>query len=106
MSQIAYQKESNVVPFPTTGRSFLRQAIDGYQQELREIKNCAPANTWIVSVGDKLYKRMKWSSGKITQRKITATQRNKFELARARRDRKVELTVLIDELTRSMGRGL
>lgn len=114
MSQITYQEQfhplqdqSNLVQFPSTGRSFLRQAIEGYQQELSQIKDCAPANTWVVSVGDKgLYKRTKLASGKITQRKLTITQRNNFEEARARRDRKVELTVLIDELARSMARGL
>ena len=108
MSQvIAYQKESNLVKFPSTGRSLLRQAIEGYQQELSQIKDCASPNTWVVSVGDKgLYMRTKLPSGKISQRKLTITQRNKFEEARARRDRKAELTVLIDELARSLARGL
>jgi predicted metal-dependent peptidase len=107
MTQIAYQEESNIVQFPSSGRSLLRQAIEQYEKELNQIENIAASNTWMVDVPKLgLVRRTKLESGKTIQKKLTLTEVAEFRKAMERRDRKAELTVLIDELSRSLHRGL
>jgi hypothetical protein len=107
MTQIAYQEESKVLQFPTTGQSLLRQAIEQYQKELEAIEDVAAPNTWIVSIPSLgLVRRTKQPSGKTTQKKLSPDESREFQQAKLRRDRKSELTTLIDELSRSLHRGL
>jgi hypothetical protein len=116
MSDLAYQEieksSSNVVHGKfsdrdtETARSLLRKAIEAYQLELKAIKDPAPANTWVIyPVGRKPQKRIEVSLGKVRQHTITAKQAAEWEQARVRREKKQELTVLIDELYRVLHRG-
>lgn len=90
-----------------TGRDLLRKAIEAYQQELEAIENPAPANTWVIyPVGRKPQKRIEISPGKIRAYSISPKEAAEWEQARIRREKKQELTVLIDELYRSLSRGL
>jgi hypothetical protein len=90
-----------------TGRSLLMRAIEAYRLELTSIKNPAPANAWVVyPKGRKPQKRIEISPGKIRQHSISPKQAAAWEQARIRREKKQELTVLIDELSRTLARGL
>lgn len=116
MSELAYQEieksSSNVVHGKfsdrdtETARSLLRRAIDAYQLEMKNIQNPAPPNTWVVyPKGRKPQKRIEKSPGEIRQHSITPKQAAEWELARLRRERKQELTVIIYELSRVLARG-
>jgi hypothetical protein len=116
MSELAHVENivlDNVVhgKFPDrdteTARSLLRRAIDAYQLELKAIQNPAPANTWVIyPKGRRPQKRVERSSGKIQQYAISPKEAADWEQARVRREKKQELTVLIDELYRVLQRGL
>lgn len=90
-----------------TGRTLLLKAIEAYQLELKAIQNPAPANTWVIyPKGRKPQKRIETSPGKVRQHSITPKQAAEWEQSRVRREKKQELTVLIDELYRVLQRGL
>lgn len=89
-----------------TARSLLRETIEAYELELKSIQNPAPANTWVVYIkGRKPQKRIELASGKIRQYTITPKEAAEWEQSRVRREKKQDLTVLIDELYRVLSRG-
>lgn len=113
MNQPSLDNLNNVVHgnFPNrdteTARDLLRRTIDAYQSEMKSIQNPAPPNTWVVyPKGRKPQKRIELRTGKIRSHSITPKQAAEWEQARVRRERKQELIVIIDELSRVLARGL
>jgi hypothetical protein len=101
---------TNLVRFPAvpaTGRSLLSSAIRAYQEELKQITDVAPPNTWVVYPDKgKPKHRTLLDNGKVRQVTISSAQAAKWEQSRLRRERKQSLTVLIDELIQVLARGL
>jgi hypothetical protein len=89
-----------------TARELLGRAIEAYEKEWRDIKDPASANTWVVyPAGRRPQKRIEVSPGKVRQHAISAKEAAQWELARVRRERKQELTTIINELRSVFYRG-